>query len=1613
MFILWLAGVLIIAVLIIQRLFFVKGLIAQSEPAGNRLVGVLDKCREKVGVHRNIKLKLSHNVTSPAVCGLFRPVILIPKTLLEKLSQNKLEAVLTHEMAHVKRGDLWINSLQTFLQIVYFYNPFVWLANSTVRRIREQAVDEMVLVALGTQADSYSNTLIDIAEMAFSRPALSLRLVGVVESKKALSRRIKHILSRPLPKNTKLGIAGLLAIIVSAAVLLPMAKANREPSVPEKEQVSKKFMAKLPNGVTVELVGLFTGQSKEELTWWRPDGNLMSEKEYKEYTFYEGRIIPLLIRHHETWKFEYGYVLRFTPSDVSMMVDVTAGTQGPYGHPDVNGISINIVESYNTQREKGMPQIGDINVAAAYGPFTVRGWNRGSMNLNRVGLFTQSFTLDDGSTILLSPVRPDQYEPDRGLMVDATVNANDVDINILYESKDGKKHKAQSSSRSGSTLVSPIKEPKAMSQRTFRLESVKQEELKRIAVEYRRFKRISFKAVALKPNVKTNVQVAVEGIYNQLDKQSSQATIVLLPDVDNKPLMLDLASGELVDVPKADTEQQIGQAIEKLGKGDLIFDASSLILVRGTTTQRLPGDTAEPFKKYKIGQNLPEILNVETKEGIEYVIEIRSIDETGCLLNYHRLYPNHYISAVPLNDLEHSFVERLLELVRQVEEKYPDKATHWPEGPGLYHIDAQGNVTIWRYQKLWHRSNNDCAEDEVGSGSSQLVKATGMYYLPDGTPLQSRWSYRDQTGGMKDIRVDIGRAVGESERVGLIHRHILPSDCDLLSRDGLERKIVLRSYEKLPLAITVRIDRPTLLGSWQVGDNETDILHFDEYDQLTVTGPPERSSTPMLITVRSMKRTAVDQQPDVQIETTDYSENSTFQSDQNEKVIGIIKEVSDNIGEITAEHGDAVYGNNIRYTPSLYLGRVRNGTKVQLINPNVIEDQYRIPIIKIKTISACPGLPTGTIGWIKLKNSSFKDQFVAHENVQLLPHSSAIDTNEQNKAKIILRANVFSINAPISLITDYLRDELGVENTTSEMTDSQAGQFRKWMGTIPETTMISSPSILVFDGEKASMSVISNQKEYTTDYEKTSDSPPHYKPVQQKFTTGIELEFTPALTKDNSVIHLSMKFDKTDLVKVEEKKDESGNTIQLPTLTNSEIMTQVAVPVGKYFLVSAAGLYPAKNDSQPEQPAKQIILLVKADVQENADSSNKRVPAGMVGTWFFDNPMGDEEQMAIFPDGRVVVLYSNGHKDHSLYENGFIELAEYDNARFKINILENGTLIQYFDTETGGLAKRWRRIDSKPHTELLRALTGQDNSQSDVKAKVISSKDKKLLGQMATITEAMVQAFNDGDLETLLSYYTDDGIRLPDQAKAAIGKDALRELQIRELSENAKIQSFKELDKKTFICGDYVFETGKVVISFSKENTRFLLSDWLNYVTIWNRQPDGSLKIKLDATSPAVIPEGGNIPDTDDFVILEVISDSKPTDDMKAVYEQIKKYENEFHQKFIERDVWPAAQFYAEQALLMPRGQDASKGRREILEAIWKGMNEIKLEDMTVDVVHIEGNNKIIYAANIFTWTFKDPSSGQDVTFPGKGVHVWSRQEDGSWKILLDLNNVSVPIPGN
>ncbi len=189
------------------------------------LDGLLAEAAKLAGVRTSVRLKITEGRMSPAVCGLFRPVILLPQTLLEKLSPTQLRAVLLHELFHLRRWDVRVNCAQALLQIAYWWHPLLWLANARVRRVREEAVDDAVMLALCEEAEGYAPTLLEVAKLAFHRPLVSLGLVGIMESRSALRQRIERLMDYHAPRRAGLTVGALLGIVAFSAVALPMGEA--------------------------------------------------------------------------------------------------------------------------------------------------------------------------------------------------------------------------------------------------------------------------------------------------------------------------------------------------------------------------------------------------------------------------------------------------------------------------------------------------------------------------------------------------------------------------------------------------------------------------------------------------------------------------------------------------------------------------------------------------------------------------------------------------------------------------------------------------------------------------------------------------------------------------------------------------------------------------------------------------------------------------------------------------------------------------------------------------------------------------------------------------------------------------------------------------------------------------------------------------------------------------------------------------------------------------------------------------------------------------------------------------------------------------------------------
>jgi beta-lactamase regulating signal transducer with metallopeptidase domain len=150
-------------------------------PAANNLMNdILLYCRKRMGVHGTVRLKVGPAGIRPAVCGLLRPVIIVPRNLAPTLGSRHLRDVLFHQLAHIKRHDLWVNLAQNVLQVLYFYNPLILVVNAAIRRLREEAADETVLATIGDPDHLYTQRLTDVETITIKDPPPSLHLIGVV-----------------------------------------------------------------------------------------------------------------------------------------------------------------------------------------------------------------------------------------------------------------------------------------------------------------------------------------------------------------------------------------------------------------------------------------------------------------------------------------------------------------------------------------------------------------------------------------------------------------------------------------------------------------------------------------------------------------------------------------------------------------------------------------------------------------------------------------------------------------------------------------------------------------------------------------------------------------------------------------------------------------------------------------------------------------------------------------------------------------------------------------------------------------------------------------------------------------------------------------------------------------------------------------------------------------------------------------------------------------------------------------------------------------------------------------------------------------------------------------
>jgi len=230
----WLAGTLILGIWLFLRLHSLcsrHGHQAAVASLPQSFYNQLADCANRLGLRHIPRVVVTKRLASPAVFGAVRPVLLVPRGYLSKLSRRDTEHMLLHELAHVKRGDLVMHNLYMLLQIAYWYNPLLWLVRRQMHHLRELSCDATVANLLRERTTAYRQTLLETARRLLAASVEpGLGLLGLFEDSNRLLVRLNW-LTKPTWRYRTMKRAIVIAIAaLMIACVLPMAQARQSAS---------------------------------------------------------------------------------------------------------------------------------------------------------------------------------------------------------------------------------------------------------------------------------------------------------------------------------------------------------------------------------------------------------------------------------------------------------------------------------------------------------------------------------------------------------------------------------------------------------------------------------------------------------------------------------------------------------------------------------------------------------------------------------------------------------------------------------------------------------------------------------------------------------------------------------------------------------------------------------------------------------------------------------------------------------------------------------------------------------------------------------------------------------------------------------------------------------------------------------------------------------------------------------------------------------------------------------------------------------------------------------------------------------------------------------------
>ena len=211
----------------VRAVISTRRLIRDSVPLGPDWLPIdVEALRRKVGIRGTVRWAVSPKLQSPAVGGLLRPTVVIPPDLDDGLTPKQLTWVLLHELAHVRRGDLWITVVQRIEQALFFFHPAVHVANWVIDQLREYACDDVALAACKSSRHDCGEGFLTVVGRTVDRTPMPMAALGLFESRMLIRRRLLRILDKRRKVHERLSTRALVGLLALGFLVLPHGKSQ-------------------------------------------------------------------------------------------------------------------------------------------------------------------------------------------------------------------------------------------------------------------------------------------------------------------------------------------------------------------------------------------------------------------------------------------------------------------------------------------------------------------------------------------------------------------------------------------------------------------------------------------------------------------------------------------------------------------------------------------------------------------------------------------------------------------------------------------------------------------------------------------------------------------------------------------------------------------------------------------------------------------------------------------------------------------------------------------------------------------------------------------------------------------------------------------------------------------------------------------------------------------------------------------------------------------------------------------------------------------------------------------------------------------------------------------